>query len=235
MDALLRQALIWSKEEKPRTIAYANVHVLNTAYRDEDLLKFINKSDLVYCDGEGVRLGAYCMGQNIPERLTGADWILPLARHCEKEGVRLYFLGSEMGVASRAAEKINSSFPGICIAAHHGYLADPSVSSAAVEQINDFEPGILLVGMGTPVQERWIEANRTSLKVPVVWAVGALFDFVAGTQTRGPELLVSHGMEWACRLWSDPRRLWKRYVVGNPLFFWRVMRSRWNNRGRSES
>ncbi len=234
-DTLLRQAVMWAKEEKPRTIAYANVHVLNTAYRNADLLKFMNRSDLVYCDGEGVRRAAHYLGQNIPERMTGADWILPLSRHCEKEEVRLYFLGSEMGVASGAVGKIKESFPGICIAAHHGYLSDPRISREAVEQINDFEPGILLVGMGTPIQERWIEANRTSLRVPVVWAVGALFDFIAGFQTRGPEWLVSHGMEWAYRLWSDPRRLWKRYVVGNPLFFWRVMRSRWDNRGRSES
>lgn len=230
VETLLQQAVTWAKEGNPRTIVYANVHVLNTAYRDPQLRTFMNDSDLVYCDGEGVRLAAQITGQHVPERMTGADWLYPLCRHCEEEAVSLYFLGSENGVASRAVEKIKEVCPRLSLAAHHGYLSNPRISREAVMKINEFEPGILFVGMGTPVQERWIEANRDGLKVPVIWAVGALFDFVAGIQPRGPEWLVSHRMEWAYRLWSDPMRLWKRYVVGNPLFFWRVLTNKLNSR-----
>ena len=89
--------------------------------------------------------------------------------------------------------------------------------------MNAAHPHILLVGMGTPIQERWIAAHRHELDVPVVWAVGALFDFVAGVQPRGPRWMLDNGLEWLYRLRSDPRRLWQRYVVGNPLFILRVM------------
>lgn len=228
VDTLLQQAVAWSKEGKRRTIAYANIHVLNTAYQDAGLRGFMNEVDLVYCDGEGVRLAAHLLGQEIPERMTGADWIVPLCECCEQEEIRLYFLGSANGVASQAMAQLKDSFPRICIGTHHGYLTDPDISQEAVAQVNDFAPGILLVGMGTPIQERWIAANRLSLRVPVVWAVGALFDFVAGVQQRGPKWLLSLRMEWAYRLWTDPARLWKRYILGNPLFFWRVFKSRWD-------
>lgn len=235
VGTLLRQVVNWAEEDKPRTIAYANVHVLNTAYRDAGLRAFLNEADMVYCDGEGVRVAARLLAQDLPERMTGADLLLPLCRQCVQEGVRLFFLGSDMGIAAGAAEKIEESCPGVCIATHHGYLSDPAISRGAIEQVNDFKAGILLVGMGTPIQERWIEANRSGLMVPVVWAVGALFDFFAGVQPRGPEWMVSHGMEWAYRLWSDPGRLWKRYVMGNPLFIWRVLKSRWGLGGPSGS
>ena len=225
---LIQQALEWAKEETQRTILYSNVHVLNTAYRDSDLRGFLNTSDLVYCDGEGVRLSARILEQRLPERMTGADLLAPLCQECEKAGVRVYFLGCRDGVASRASEVMKEVCPNITIGAHHGYLADSQVSQKAVQSINDFQPGILFVGMGTPTQERWIAANRDKLQAPVVWAVGALFDFIAGAQPRGPTWMVDHGLEWIFRLWSDPRRLWKRYVIGNPLFFWRVLKQKWN-------
>ena len=88
---------------------------------------------------------------------------------------------------------------------------------------------VLFIGMGTPTQEKWIAAHRGELEVPVVWAVGALFDFVAGVQPRGPRWMLDNGLEWLYRLCSDPRRLWHRYLIGNPLFLARVIRQRLRN------
>jgi N-acetylglucosaminyldiphosphoundecaprenol N-acetyl-beta-D-mannosaminyltransferase len=87
--------------------------------------------------------------------------------------------------------------------------------------------------MGTPTQEKWIAAQRHQLDVPVVWAVGALFDFVAGSQPRGPRWMLDNGFEWLYRLGSDPRRLWRRYLVGNPLFVVRVLTQRVSGSQRS--
>lgn len=232
VSGLLRQALTWARQDKPRTIGYANIHVLNTAYKDDGLRRILNEFDLIYCDGEGVRLGARLLGANLPERMTGADWLIPLCVLCDAEQVPVFFLGSKEGIASKAAEKIRESCPDLRVDAHHGYLGDPAVSSQAINRVNLFKPGILLVGMGTPIQERWIKANRDKLDVPVVWAVGALFDFIAGTQPRAPQWMVANGLEWAHRLLWDPARLWKRYVVGNPLFLARVLMSKWKTGGR---
>jgi N-acetylglucosaminyldiphosphoundecaprenol N-acetyl-beta-D-mannosaminyltransferase len=206
---------------------YANVHVLNTAYSDLELRRTLNKADLVYCDGAGVALGARLLGHRLPGRMTGADWIEPLSQTCASKNITLYFLGGKPGVAISAAEKLHARYPGLrVVGAHHGYLDDPAVCAAAIASINDAHPHILLVGMGTPIQERWIAAHRHQVDVPVIWAVGALFDFVTGVQPRGPRWMLDHGLEWLYRLCSDPRRLWQRYLVGNPLFILRVLRQR---------
>jgi N-acetylglucosaminyldiphosphoundecaprenol N-acetyl-beta-D-mannosaminyltransferase len=209
------------------TILYANVHVLNTAWTDSELRDVLNRADIVYCDGAGVALGARLLGYRLPGRMTGADWIEPLCEACAREGVSLYFLGGRPGVAGRAARRLEARHPGLrVVGAHHGYLAEPQVGAAAIAAVNAAHPDILLIGMGTPTQEKWIATHRHELEVPVVWAVGALFDFVAEVQPRGPRWMLDNGLEWLYRLWSDPRRLWRRYLLGNPLFLARVVGQR---------
>jgi N-acetylglucosaminyldiphosphoundecaprenol N-acetyl-beta-D-mannosaminyltransferase len=224
---LIREAVRRAQSGSESTILYANVYVLNIAYGNPDLRGILNESDLVYCDGAGVALGAWLLGDRLPGRTTGADWIETLCQACAAAGFSLYFLGGRPGVAAGAAERLQARHTGLrVVGTHHGYLDDPTVCAAAIASVNAAHPHILLVGMGTPIQERWIAAHRHQLDVPVVWAVGALFDFVTGVQPRGPRWMLDHGLEWLCRLWSDPRRLWRRYVVGNPLFILRVLRQR---------
>lgn len=233
MDDLISKTVLWAQGREPRTVMYANVHVLNTAYGDPGLCAILNGADLVYCDGEGVRRVTRMLGQALPERITGADWLLPLCIRCESEGIGVFFLGSEPGVSARAVEIINESCPQLRLGSHHGYLTDSRISESAIALANASESKIVLVGMGTPIQEKWIAAHRTGLRAPVVWAVGALFDFVAGVQHRGPRWMVDHGLEWLHRLWSDPKRLGYRYLIGNPLFVLRVLRQRWHIHTRS--
>lgn len=227
MTDLIQAVVQRAKSGARSTVLYANVHVLNTAYGDEGLQRILNQADLVYCDGAGVRLGARLLGFHLPPRMTGADWIEPLCAACAAEGITLYLLGSRPGVAGRAAELLQRRHPALRIAGtQHGYLADPGECTAAITSINAAHAHILLVGMGTPIQERWIAAHRDELEVPVVWGVGALFDFVAGIQPRGPRWMLDSGLEWLYRLCSDPRRLWQRYLVGNPLFILRILRQK---------
>lgn len=209
-------------------VMYANVHVLNTAYVDGELRRLLNRSDLVYCDGAGVRMAARLLGQHLPDRMTGADWIHDLCLLCQKQGLRLYFLGGEAGIAALAAEKLCERYPGLPVAGtHHGYFEHfGPENEQVIAQVNASQADILLVGFGTPVQERWIALNFQALQVPVVWAVGALVDFVAGKQRRAPNWMLAHDLEWLGRLAAEPRRMWRRYLVGNPLFFYRVIKQR---------
>lgn len=224
LQRLIHQVESFASSGRRHSVMYANVHVLNTAYRNAELRNILNQADLVYCDGDGVRLGARLLGHRLPPRMTGADWIEPLCAACAAGSIALYLLGSRPGIAAHAAQSLQARYPGLRIAGtHHGYLTDPTVCATAIEAINAAHPHVVLVGMGTPIQERWIAAHRHELKAPVVWAVGALFDFVAGVQPRGPRWMLDNGLEWLYRLCSDPRRLWQRYVVGNPLFVLRVL------------
>lgn len=209
-------------------IMYANVHVLNIAYHDAELRRILNEADLVYCDGAGVKWGARILGRPLPERMTGADWIHDLCRACQETGMTLYLLGGEPGVAAEAARVLMARYPGLnVVGTHHGhYDHDGSENDAVIAEINALHPDILLVGFGTPLQEKWIGRHFQRLQVPVVWAVGALVDFVTGKKPRAPRWMLDHGLEWLYRLCTEPRRLWKRYIVGNPVFIWRVFLQR---------
>ncbi len=204
------------------TIAYANVHVLHVAYSDLELRAFLHGADVVYCDGQGVVLGARLLGRHLPERMTGADWIKDLAAVAEDRRWRIYWMGGKPGVTVRAAHVLRRDHPDLHIDADHGFHTD---NDALIARINAARPHILLVGMGTPLQERWVAAHRARIDAPIVWVTGATADFVSGEVSRGPAFLHSR-QEWLARLLVDPRRLAGRYLVGNALFLARITRAK---------
>lgn len=207
------------------TVAYANVHVLNTSASDPALRAFLNGVDVCYCDGSGVVLGAKVLGEVLPERMTGADWIWDLAQEAEGRW-RLHWLGSEPGVTEAAAAKLKERCPRLEVTTDHGYHAkEGPENDATIARINAAKPDIVLVGMGTPVQEAWVAANRAAIDAPVVWVLGATADFVSGKVSRGPAVLYNN-QEWLARLITEPRRLWRRYLLGNTVFLGRVLAQR---------
>jgi len=195
---------------------------------DPQLRTALTGADLVYCDGYGVRLAAKALDRPIPHRMTGADWIWSLGALAAAQGGSLYLLGSEPGVAARAARRLERHFPALDVrGAHHGYfdIGSPH-DDRVVEDVNARRPGIVLVGMGTPKQELWVQRNAHRLDVDVLWTVGALFDVVSGRLPRAPSLLADNGFEWIFRLTLEPQRLWRRYLLGNPAFLHRVWAQR---------
>jgi N-acetylglucosaminyldiphosphoundecaprenol N-acetyl-beta-D-mannosaminyltransferase len=225
----LSQLIAWISAalERPgrATVFYANIHAVNLAEHDTAFLAAYATADVTFCDGQGVRLGAALLGRPLPERFTPPDWIDQLMAVCAARGQRVFLLGSQPGVADEAAARLRARHRGLQIAAHHGYiLASSQEEAAALEAIHAYAPALLLVGMGMPAQERWIANRRAELNVPVVMSVGALFDYLAGHVSRGPRWLTDNGFEWLCRLWYEPRRLWRRYLLGNPTFMLLIVR-----------
>ena len=206
-----------------------NAHCLNLCYEDPKLRDFFNGAEVVFCDGAGVMLGARILGRRIPERITYAEWAWRLAAFAAAQGFSLYFLGGRPGVAREAARQLMQSYPDLKIAGvRHGYFDHPAENKAVVAEINAVAPDILLVGLGMPLQEHWLMENGHRLNVGVALTGGAVFDYVSGTLRRGPRLLTENGFEWLARLLVEPRRLWRRYLVGNPLFLLRVFCQRLN-------
>ena len=208
----------------------ANAHCLNLAHDDEGLRGFLNEARVVFCDGAGVVLAARILGGCIPGRITYADWIWQLAAFAAAEDFSLYFLGARPGVAEKAAAKLTGRYPGLEISGiHHGYFDQTPGSphnEAVLQEINSVRPDILIVGFGMPLQERWLMQNWGSLDAKVALTGGAVFDYVSGEVRRGPRVLTDNGFEWLARFLIEPRRLWERYLVGNPLFLWRVLLQR---------
>jgi N-acetylglucosaminyldiphosphoundecaprenol N-acetyl-beta-D-mannosaminyltransferase len=208
----------------PVTVSYLNVHVANIAADDPELTRFLQTIALCYCDGSGVVLGARLLGESLPARMTGADWIWSLAARAEGRW-RVAWIGGAPGVTERAAAALRERHPGLEIQGWHGFTPEPETQTL-IDAVNAYAPQIVLVGMGTPTQERWAARWRPSLHAPVLWCLGATADFVSGEVSRGPAFLYEHNLEWLARLVTEPRRLWRRYLVGNPRFLGRVLLER---------
>lgn len=211
-------------------VANANVHALNLAWKLEWFRRFLNQSALVFCDGYGVVVAARLLGNRLRNRTTYADLMGSLAAMARAHGFTLFFLGAPPGIAERAAQRLRARCPGVRIAgARHGYF-DKTPGSRENEQviaaINSCRPDILIVGFGMPLQERWLADNLARLDARVVMPAGAVFDYLSGSVRRPPRWMTQSGLEWLGRLLIEPRRLWRRYLIGNPLFLFRVLRSR---------
>ena len=209
------------------TVLNVNANCLNLLYGDAALRGFFERADLVFCDGAGVRLAARLLGESLPERITYADWAWRLAAFAETEGLSLFLLGAAPGVAERAAQRLRTLHPGLHITGvEHGYFdhnPGSTENEAVLQRVNAAKPDILIVGLGMPLQECWLMQNRKALDANVALTGGAIFDYVSGGLRRGPPLLTHNGFEWLARLVVEPRRLWRRYLIGNPLFLLRVL------------
>jgi N-acetylglucosaminyldiphosphoundecaprenol N-acetyl-beta-D-mannosaminyltransferase len=225
---LLRRILGWAERGERRRVSYVNAHVLNQSLTNPSLRRALQACDLVYCDGYGVRLAARLIGLNVPYRMTGADWIWGVAALCQESGRSLYLLGSDPGSSAEAATTLRRWYPRLDVrGTHHGYFGlDTPHSERVLEHIAEHKPDLLLVGMGTPQQEMWVERNYDRIDADVVWTVGALFDYVAGRMPRAPHWIADNGLEWIFRLAVEPRRMWRRYLLGNPAFLFRVLSER---------
>ena len=225
LDQLLFAIRDCIENDRLVVMSYVNIHTLNIAYETPWFRDFLNRSYLTFCDGFGVKLAARLTGQDLPQRFTPPDFVESICDAARRQNWRVFFLGAKPGVAQRAADRLAARLPGLQIRTHHGYFdksVDGTENRRAREQINQFQPQILVVGFGMPVQEKWILENILSLDINIALPAGAMFDYLSGEVRRGPRWLTDHGFEWLSRLAIEPRRLWKRYLIGNPLFVWRM-------------
>jgi len=217
---------------KGRLLAgYANIYALNLAWERSSFGDALNQFDVVFCDGFGIKLGAALTGQHIPMRYTPPDFIHPLMQIVREQNGAVFLLGAVPGVAERAAHTLMQMTPGLQISGvQHGYFdkaRDSAENQAVVAKINSAQVALLLVAFGMPQQEEWLAQNWMHLNVNVALTVGALFDTMAGEVPRAPRWVTDHGFEWLARLIVEPRRLWRRYIIGIPVFFWRVVGYHW--------
>lgn len=217
-------------DDQRMIVANVNIHAMNLVYDHLDFRNCINEADIVFCDGVGVMLGSRLTRQRLTHRYTPPDWIRKLCLRCVENEHSLFLLGARDGVAQQAASILLDEFPELKIAGiYHGFFnkrVGSSENQAIIQAINSVKPHILLVGFGMPLQELWLIENWDSINVNVALPVGALLDYVAGEVFRAPRWMTDNGLEWFGRLLIEPKRLWRRYLIGNPLFFWRVLKQR---------
>jgi N-acetylglucosaminyldiphosphoundecaprenol N-acetyl-beta-D-mannosaminyltransferase len=206
-----------------------NVNAVNQALKHPFMKELLNRAGIVFCDGYGVILGARILGASIPpERITYADWMWSLSALCEREGFSFYFLGAREGIAAIAADKLRGKYPSLKIVGiRSGYFTNTGrENEKVIDLINRSRPDILVLGLGMPLQERWLADNWTKIDARVALTGGGCFDFISGTVKRAPRWMSDNGLEWLFRYLLEPRRMFVRYIIGNPLFIARVIRER---------
>ena len=215
LNSLITKAI---QNQNKWIIAHHNLHSLYLYYHSSKMQNFYAKADYIHIDGMGLVLMGKFLGLPLERkhRVTYADWIWSLTQEAENKGWRIFYLGSKPGVAMQGNEILKKKLPNLEMTTFHGYFDTASESSenqAILAQINAYHPNVLMVGMGMPRQEHWILDNLDQLQTNAILPSGACIDYVAGVIPTPPRWMGKVGLEWLCRLLSEPKRLWKRYLI----------------------
>lgn len=229
-DELFAKLISLTGAEEKSVLESVNIHAFNQCFQFPVFRNFVSNANLVICDGFGVKIAARFLDNTRLIRLTPADWMPLFCQVCAEKNITMYFLGAAQGIAETAAKKLREKCPRLSIVGVRDGFFDKSKASpenlAVLEEIHKCKPDILVVGFGMPLQEKWIYENWDDLEFKVVMPVGALFDYLSGNVRRAPAWVTNHGLEWLGRMLIEPHRLWKRYVIGNPLFYYRVLKQK---------
>lgn len=222
VNAKMAETVYWiadrAQSRTPTHIAFLNAHCANVARENWRYHDTLQNVDALLPDGSGVALAAKLDKTELGDNLNGTDLFGPLCRCLAFRGIPVYFLGGKEGVAEAAANNAKESFPMLKVAGHrHGYF-NPRDEEDVIRDINESGARVVFVAFGVPDQDVWLARVRHRLNAPVVLGVGGLLDFVSGRIPRAPIWMRKLGAEWLFRLKCEPRRMWKRYLVGNLSF-----------------
>jgi len=226
------KGLVSSIEQKKKIIlSCINPHSVVISKNDKIFEEALIKSDINIPDGQGVVLASKLFGGNVRERVTGSDIFNGLHQALnQKDGFSAFFLGSTEETLSIIRIKMAQDFPNVKIAGTYSPPFKEEFTGkeilAILDAVNNTNPDVLWVAMTAPKQEKWIYQNRDKLNARVIAAVGAAFDFYAGTVKRSSPFWQNLGLEWLPRLFCEPRRLWRRNFISTPIFIYLVLKEK---------
>jgi N-acetylglucosaminyldiphosphoundecaprenol N-acetyl-beta-D-mannosaminyltransferase len=213
---------------KPCYVVTPNVDHVMRLQKDERFREIYGKAALSLADGMPLIWAAKLLGTPLKAKVSGSDLFVELCRRSAEDHLRVFLLGAAPGVADKARDVLVARYPGLQIVGTLSPRLNSDGTSPDDEEIEKIvkaaKPHLLFLAFGAPKQEYWIARMHDYLQVPVTIGVGASFDFVAGTVRRAPRWMQKAGLEWFWRLMQEPRRLWRRYLVDDLPFVWRVMR-----------
>ena len=225
-------------QQNQSRIFFVNAHCVNAAQNDPEYLKILRGGTHVFADGVGMRVASLLFGRPLVDNVNGTDLYPLLCEALEGTGIRIFLLGSEPGVVEEVRRRALRQYPALAICGiHHGHFAEGD-RDLVVAAIRDAGTDLLLVGMGVPRQEKWVAENLGATRAKVALGVGGLFDVYSGKVWRPPMLMRRLGLEWFGRLIpgrGEPRRLWRRYLLGNFRFLWLALRLGLRERRRSRT
>lgn len=214
---------------KKKKFFFVNPDCMNKLFKDKEYFSILGKAHYIFPDGIGISIACNILKTPLLENVNGTDMLPYLCELSENKSYSLFLFGAKPGIAEKMKKKLVEKYPKLkIVGVRDGYFDWKKDSSTIVDQINASQANILLVAFGVPLQEKWIDENISKLKVQVLMGVGGLFDFYSGEMNRAPKWMREVGFEWLYRLLKEPKRMWKRYIIGNPLFIYRVYK--WKNK-----
>jgi len=211
-------------EGVPRKIFTPNVSLLMSSQRDMFLRSVYQSCDMLTVDGMAIYYALHLLGTPVKASASASLLFYPLLALAQQKGYGVYLLGAREEVVCDAVERLTTEFPGIRIVGWHNGYFDINDASEVVEDIRHTQPDILLVGMSSPLKERFVEMHLQAMNVPVSLGVGGMLDIAAGRAQFAPEWVRKMCIEWLYRLVQEPRRLWKRYATTNSRFLWLLLK-----------
>lgn len=231
IDSKKRLAELLDKKLLINTI---NAHSYNTALKDPLFAEALQNGDALIPDGASIVMACkWLKAKSQPkERIAGWDLFTFEMGRLNKKGGKCFFMGSSEKVLTLIKEKAGMVYPNIIVETYSPPYKpefNEEDNEAIIDAINKANPNLLWIGMTAPKQEKWTYSHWQELNINChVGTIGAVFDFFAGTMERAPIWWQEHSLEWLYRLLKEPKRMWKRYIIGNILFIYNVIREKWN-------
>ena len=226
VNTTMSEAIDWIEQrvqqQKKSLLAFVNPDCLNIAYKNPDYHHILQTADRVLPDGIGLNIGCRILNQALMANVNGTDLFPKLCERAAQNGHSLFLLGGLANVAELTAQAMQQRYPDLLIAGVQDGYFTAEQESQIIDTINNSDTSILLVGFGVPRQELWLAKHHEQLKPTVCLGVGGLFDYYSGRIPRAPVWMREIGLEWCWRLIQEPGRMWRRYIIGNPLFLYRV-------------
>lgn len=213
------------KKEQGNYIVFSNANDVVASKKDAFVKKASNTSSLSVPDGISLVFLARVMGWNVKKRVYGPDFMLEYLKLAELKGYSNFFYGTTQDTLKLLISNLRTKFPKLKIVGAYAPPFKPlseEENKKIIDIINHASPDVVWVGLGTPKQQLWMYEHKNKLKVSVMVGVGAAFDFFAGTKPQAPRYVRDNGFEWLFRLITEPKRLWRRYLINNSLFIYYV-------------
>lgn len=208
--------------ERARTVFYLNAHCVNISFLDFEYRQILGNADLVYADGQGVVWAGRFLGAPLAERVNIFDFFDELAKRLKEKEITIYLLGGREGIVKKAEDFLTQK--GLKVLGGRAGFFDKAQEAEIIGEINILKPDILMVGMGAPKQEKWIHSHLNELDVSLCWAVGGAFNYFAGRFKKSPRWVSACGFEWLYSGLQDPGKLFNRYLFGNLIFIYHVLK-----------
>jgi N-acetylglucosaminyldiphosphoundecaprenol N-acetyl-beta-D-mannosaminyltransferase len=216
----------WATKRQNRYVCVANVHMVVEAHWHEDFASVLQQADLVTPDGMPLVWLLRSMGVKRQNRVAGLDLFLALCKKAQEQGIPVFFVGSQSMILERMQSRLHREFPTLMIAGMEPLPfrpLEPDERELLLTRIAESGAGLVFISLGCPKQEKWMHQNRDRISA-VMLGLGGVFPVYAGIQRRAPQWIREWGLEWLYRLFQEPRRLWKRYLVTNMVFLGLILR-----------